>query len=432
MNHRYTRRDVLRTTGLASAGVLLGRGAFARPMANDRLNVAVIGIGGRGRANLNAIARTENIVALCDVDDARAGDAYEKFPQARRFRDFRRMFDAMADEIDAVVVSTPDHTHFHPCHAALQLKKHLYVEKPLAHNPWEVRTLTDLAREQGVATQLGVQRHALPNVHRAVEIVQSGLLGEIKRCYAWVGGERGMPNKPTGPDGFPAVPDHLDWDLWMGPTAPRRYSPAYCPYEWRFWWPYGTGEMGNWGCHVLDIPFWALGLKYPFQVGAAGPPADLDRTPKSMNSALDFAARGDAPPVKLFWLHTKDGPEILKASGMPHLGTGVLFLGSKGTLLCDFSKLHLYPEDIEVPAPSIPDSPGFHREWIDACKGGPPATCEFDYSGPLTEAVLLANIAYRTRGGKDWVTQWDGPALEFSEPKSQAYVREEYREGWKV
>ena len=431
MTKRHTRRDLLQTTGLAGAGLLLGQSAFARrpQAANDKLNVAFVGIGGRGRNNLDAIARTENVVALCDVDDERAGHAYETFPKARRFRDFRRMFDAMADGIDAVVVSTPDHTHFHPARTALLLGKHLYCEKPLAHNVWEVRTLTDLARKQGVATQLGVQRHTLSNVHRVVEIVQSGVLGPISDCFAWVGGERGMPAKPAAPDGFPPVPAHLDWDLWLGPTAPRRYSPAYCPYEWRFWWDYGTGEMGNWGCHVLDIPFWALGLRYPTLIGSEGPPVDSERTPQSMKSYLHFPARGGAPPMLLHWSHTKEGPPILREhGGLPHLNTGVLFVGAKGMLLCDFQERHLYPDHLAVPEPSIPDSPGFYAEWIDACKGGAPATCHFDYSGPLTEAVLLANNSYRAGEGMEW----DGPKMETGSAECRPLLREEYREGWKV
>ncbi len=434
MKQSLTRREMLKTTGLAGAGVWLGTSPrLRRPLPpGEKLGVAVVGIGGQGRGNLNAVAKSEEIVALCDVDEQRAGDAFDKYPKAKRFRDYRRMLDEMDGDIDAVIVSTPDHTHFHPAYEALRRGKHLYCEKPMAHNVWEVRALTETARKNGLATQLGVQRHVHGNVHRVVELVRGGVIGEVSECQAWVGGVRGMPEPPKDPDGFPPVPAHLDWDLWMGPTAARRYSPAYCPYHWRFWWDYGTGEMGNWGCHILDIPFWALELTHPTNVSAEGPPVDEQRTPKSMTTHLEFPAHGERPAVTLHWSHTKEGPPLLREHGLPHKGSGVLFVGTKGMLLCDFGSRSLHPADdfaeLEPPKPWIPDSPGFHREWILACKGGEPATCHFDYSGPLTEAVLLANVAYRCGEGFAWNTS----RLEASSKKAQALIREEYRKGWEV
>ena len=434
-----TRREMLQRTaaGVASVGVwssATARASSANPLAgtspNEKLNIAVIGIGGRGRANLNAVSG-ENIVALCDVDDKRAGDAYQKHPKARKFYDYRRMLDSMQKDIDAVVISTPDHTHFHPAMASMQLGKHCYCEKPMAHSVWECRQMTDLAREKKLVTQLGVQRHTIGNVHRVVEIVQSGAIGDVSECYAWVGGKRGMPAVPKS---FPEVPSNLKWDLWLGPAKKRPYSDAYAPYNWRFWWDFGTGETGNWGCHVLDIPYWALNLKYPISAAANGPERDEQRTPKSMDTTFQFPARGSLPPVKLHWSHTATGPAILKEHNMPHFGTGVLFIGKKGMLLCEFGKRRLYPEkdfaDFEPPPKTIPDSPGFHREWINACKGDKVApTCNFDYSGPMAETVLLGNAAYRAGASFDW----DAESLTAKgKPEIQRWTHSEFRDGWSV
>ncbi len=429
MPQRFSRRQLLQNSALAGAGLCLPCHLVnaKEESPNEKLNIAVIGVGGRGAANLGGVA-SQNIVALCDVDDHRADKAYERFPKAKKFHDFRRMLDRMENQIDAVVVSTPDHTHAHPSLMAMEMGKHLYCEKPMAHAVAEVRAMTDLAAKKKLATQLGVQRHALSNVHRVVELIWDGVIGKVDEVHAWIGGDRGMPSQP---EDFPPVPEHLKWDLWLGPAADRRYSPAYVPYKWRFWWDFGTGETGNWGCHILDIPFWALDLKYPTHVSGSGPEVDPLRTPKSMATHFDFPGSGDRDPVKLHWYHTKSGPEVLQQRGLPKLRSGVLFIGSEGMLLCDFGKRVLYPldkfKDYEEPEPSIPDSPGFHNEWINACKGGPPATCHFGYSGPLTETVLLGNVAYRA--GKAF--HWKADALEAVDcPAADPLLRPTYRDGW--
>jgi predicted dehydrogenase len=443
MSKRIHRRQMLGSSALAGAGFWLcgnrakadGNGADGNGASgngpNEKLNIALIGVGGRGRANMHAIAATQqNIVALCDVDDKTAGKAYDEFPKAKKFYDYRVMLDRMGKEIDAVVISTPDHTHFHPAMMAMGMGKHCYCEKPMAHAVSEVRAMTELATEKKLATQLGMQRHALLNMHRVVELIQAGAIGPVAECHAWVGGDRGMPAMPTN---FPPVPKHLDWDLWQGPVAERKYSPDYVPYKWRFWWDYGTGETGNWGCHILDIPYWALGLRYPAKVAASGPPVDADRTPKSMATRFEFPANAARPPVVLHWHHSKDGPAVLAKHKLPHFGSGVLFIGSDGMLLCDFSKLKLYPEskfaDYQRPAKSIPDSPGFYSEWIDACKGDKPATCNFDYSGPLAETVLLGNMAYRLGQSFDWnAAELKAVGCE----KAEALIYPTYRKGWEV
>ncbi|MGC9329884.1 MAG: Gfo/Idh/MocA family protein, partial [Candidatus Hinthialibacter sp.] len=365
----------------------------------------------------------------CDVDDERADDAYERFPKAKKFYDYRRMFDEMDSQIDACVVSTPDHTHFHLASTALKMGKHLYCEKPMAHAISEVRALTELARQNNLATQLGVQRHTHDNIHRVVEIVRSGAIGEVREVFSHIGGNRGMPDMPTK---FPPVPPHLKWDLWLGPAQERPYSPDYCPYNWRFWWDFGTGETGNWGCHILDIPYWALNLDIPTKVSAWGPPVDPQRSSKSLFSKFEFPARGSRPPVTLYWYHSDKPHPLVQERKLPVFGN-TLFVGSKGVLACDFSKRKLYPEDqfadFKEPEKTIPDSPGFHKEWIQACKGGQPATCNFDYSGPMTETVLLGNLAYRI--GKEF--EWNAEAMQAAGcPEAEPHLRPEYREGWKI
>lgn len=422
---RPTRRAALQST-LAIGGYWIAPEieAAESTSANEQLNIACIGIGGRGAANVGGV-KSQNLVALCDVDQQRAGKQFEQYGKAEPFADYRKMFDKLEKQIDAVVVSTPDHTHFHPSMAAMQRGKHLYCEKPMAHSVWEVRQMTKLAAKQGVATQLGCQRHAMHNMHRSVELIQAGAIGDVSEVYCWVGGSRGMPSIPNQ---FPKVPESVDWDLWLGPAMPRPYHSTYCPYGWRFWWDFGTGETGNWGCHILDIPFWALGLTYPSRVDASGPAVDDQRTPKQMATKMRFEEQG----IDLHWLHAKSGPPILKTLGIDGKGMNTLFVGSKGMLLTGFDKLKLLPEDqfvdFKSPESTIPKSPGFHKEWINACKGGAAATCDFRYSGPLAETVLLGNAAYRA-GGFDW----DAKTLSASgNDKIQPFLQSEFRKGWEV
>ncbi len=428
MTTKLTRRQILQGSALAATGAFVSS-APSRVRAdspNEKLNIACIGVGGRGSANVGGLS-SQNLVAFVDVDEKRAGGTYKKFPKVQRFRDYRKMFDAVGSKLDAVVISTPDHTHFHPSYAALEMGLHLYLEKPLAHNVWETRTLTDLAKKKNLATQLGAQRHAMTNMHRVVELVKSGAIGPVTEVHSWIGGSRGMPNMPSD---RPMVPANLDYDLWVGPAKHRPYHPSFCPYGWRFWWDYGTGETGNWGCHILDIPFWALDLKYPVHVAAKGPQVDKARTPKSMHATYRFASRGDQPSVALHWYHGT--PEILKEKSLSGKGNNTLFIGKEGMLLCGFGGLKLLPEekfaDYKAPERFIPDSPGFHKEWIQACKGEDPATCNFDYSGPLAETVLLGNVAFRAGN-----FAWDAQILKaVGNPKAQALLREEYRKGWEI
>ncbi len=428
MSIHISRRNALKASAAAATGLYLGvapKTAFS-DSPNEKLNIACIGVGGRGGANVSGVA-SQNLVAFADVDDNRAAGAYKKYDKAKQYRDYRKMLDEHGGKLDAVVISTPDHTHFHPAYAAMQLGLHVYLEKPLAHNVWETRTLTDFAREKKLATQLGSQRHTIPNMRRVVELIQAGAIGPVTEVHSWVGGSRGMPNVPTD---TPEVPSHLDYDLWVGPADKRPYHPSFCPYGWRFWWDYGTGETGNWGCHILDIPYWALNLAHAERVDATGPEVDAERTPKSMHATYQFPSRGDLPPVTLHWYH--GNPPILAEKKLPGGGSNTLFIGADGMLLCGFDNRKLYPEekfsDYQAPEPSIPNSPGFYNEWINACKGGDPASCNFDYSGPMAETVLLGNVAYRT-GGFDW----DSKQLKTTgNDQAQELIRTAYRKGWEI
>lgn len=429
MTKPITRRSALKMSAGVVAGLSLGKGVkfTLADSPNEKLNVACIGVGGRGSGHCRAMQR-QNLVAIADVDEKRAGKNWQSVPSERRYHDFRKLFDEVGSKLDAVVISTPDHTHFHPAYIAMQLGLHTYIEKPLAHNVWETRTLTDLAQEKKLATQLGTQRHAMDNMSRVVELIQSGAIGPVSEVYSWIGSSRGMPKIPNE---TPDVPSHLKYDLWVGPAESRPYHPSFCPYGWRFWWDYGTGETGNWGCHVLDIPFWALDLKYPTRVDADGPDVDPERSPKSMSVTCQFPARGDQPPVTLHW--SQGAPkEALKKHGVSKVKGNTVFIGSKGMLMCDFGSRKLLPEksfaDFGPPERFLPKQGGFMNQWIDACKGGQPASCNFGYGGPLTETVLLGNVAYRA-GGFDW----DAESLTAKgNAQAQALVRESYRKGWEI
>lgn len=427
MSHQFTRRDALKTTAAAGSAWWFGLGTEsvrAQSSPNEKFNLACIGVGGRGAANVGGVNK-QNLVAFCDVDTSRAGKTLEQHPGVKLFTDYRKMLDEIENDIDGVVISTPDHTHFHPAMQALSMGKHLYCEKPMAHSVWEIREMTKLAKEKGVATQLGVQRHTLPVMHKSVDIIKAGAIGKVTEVYSWINGDRGMPPIPKDK---PEVPSTLDWDLWIGPAPMRDYHPTICPYGWRFWWDYGTGETGNFGCHILDIPFWALGLTYPSKVSASGPPVDELRSPKQMTTKFYFPEQD----VHLHWSHAKNGPEIIREKKISVKGMNTLFIGSEGMLLTGFGDYKLYPEekfnDYKV-VDTIPKSPGFHQEWINACRGSSPATCEFGYSGPLSETVILGNVAYRA-GGE---FEWDAENLKVTgNEKAANLIVPEFRKGWEI
>jgi len=427
---KITRRSVIRGAAASAVGFWVAeRLQSAEPprWANEKLSIAGIGVGGQGAWNIDNCA-SENIVALCDVDDRRAGKTFQKYPKAKRYRDFRKMLEEMHNQIDAVVVATPDHTHAPPAVMAMRMGKHCYCEKPLAHCVAEVRTMIELAREKKLATQMGTQIHAGANYRRVVELVQSGAIGQVHQVHVWHPVAYGGGDRPKE---TPPVPPELDWDLWLGPAPYRAYHPCYLPGSWRSWWDFGSGGLGDFGCHYMDLPFWALKLRHPTTVEAEGPPVHPERTSPGLVVRYEFPARDNLPPVQLTWYDGGKQPPFLKEKNIPAWNAAVLFVGSSGMLIADYSKHQLLPEkqyaDFKRPAPTIPDSIGHHAEWLRACRTGEPTTCNFDYSGTLTEAVLLGNVSYRV--GKK--LRWDPAGMKaVGCPEADVYIRKPYRKGW--
>ncbi len=432
MSQQLTRRQMLRTTGAAGFGIFVARrGAWsAEDSPNEKLNVAGIGVGGRGAADVNGAAGAgAHIVALCDVDQRRAGGTFARYPKAQRFADFRKMLEKIDKQIDAVVIGTPDHTHAPPGVMAMKMGKHCYCEKPLTHCVYESRVMTEVAAEKNLVTQLGTQIHAGENYRRVVELVRSGVIGPITEAHSWSGARYHGGDRPKD---TPAVPAGLEWDLWLGPAPQRPYHPVYLPGKWRGWWDFATGGLGDFFCHYTDLPFWALDLKYPTTVQSVGSqPVHPEGCHHWMIVTYEFPARGELPPVKLTWYDGGKRPPLAEM-GAPDWGSGVLFVGSKGMILSDYGRHVLLPADkfadFQRPEPTIPKSIGHHREWVEACKSGGPTTCNFAYSGPLTEAALLGAVSYRIGGKK---LQWDAANLKAIDcPEAEPLVSRPYREGW--
>jgi len=437
MHRPLTRRSFLQNAAWTGSGlIILSNSRLVRgTQANSKLNIAGIGVAGRGGEDINGVA-SENLVALCDVDDKHAAKTFEQFPAAKRYKDFRKMLDEMHGRIDAVVVGTPDHTHAPAGVMAMKLGKHCYCEKPLTRSVYEARVMANLAKEKKLVTQMGTQIHAESNYRRVVELVQTGAIGKIGEVHVWLGANfQGPPtptdmSQPDAPSDRPAVPESLDWDLWLGPADYRPYNPAYAPFQWRYWWNFANGQLGDFFCHYCDLAFWALKLRHPTTVEAQGP-VHPESAAKWTIARQQYPARGELPPVTLTWYHGGGYPPFMRDKNVPAWGSAVLFMGEKGMLIADYNKHELLPQekfaDFKRPDPFIPESIGHHREWIEACKTGGPTTCNFDYSGALTEAALLCNVALRT--GKKLT--WDAANLKaVGCPEADAFLRHEYRKGW--
>jgi predicted dehydrogenase len=459
-------RRFLRATSAAFATSVVPRGVVGgagQSPPSERLNVAIIGTGGQGITNLKELLMQPdvNISALCDVAEfwdnshlyyrhhGGRGPAQQVLTEHRRqnpdrgqpecavFVDYRVMLERAHRDIDAVVVATPNHVHAVAAMAAIQSGKGVYCEKPLTHSIFEARRLTRAAREAKVATQMGNQGHSTEDIRRAVEWIRDGAIGRVREVHAWVG----SPNRPmpaTRPAETPPVPAGLSWDLWLGPARERPFHPAYAPLVFHYWWDFGSGTLGNFGCHTLDTAVWALDLEYPTLVEASSTPLNDETTPLAATYHYVFPARGERPPVEVFWY---DGglrpprPACLEPEeDLPAEG-GSLIVGDEGAVLSGVwsAAPRLMPEarrlGYRTPPPTIPRSRGHHRDWIAACKGGSPASANFEYAARLTEIVLLGVVALRT--GK--TLHWDGPGMRATNaPEAEALLHGHFRKGWEI
>ncbi len=430
MRQRLSRRRFLQTTAaVAASAYVTGTtdAAQRQPARSDRLRLGVIGVANRGGANLAGV-RHEDIVALCDVDQNNAVAARRDHPRARFYEDYRRLLDQ--NDIQAIVVSTPDHMHAPIAVAAMRAGKHVYCEKPLAHSVHEVRVMRETAARQRVVTQMGTQIHADGNYRRAVEIVQAGVLGQVRRVHVWC--NRRADARRRAPQPL-QVPKGLNYDLWLGVAPYRAYDPAHLHFHWRWWWDFGGGVLADMACHFMDLPHWALGLRLPTSVTASGRVTYKgdNRVPDLLQVDYEYPARANQPPVHLTWYHGVPGPDLNGKVTHGDFTSGVLFVGERGSLLADYNRHRLLPEDrfrgFQAPRPTIPNSVGHHREWLEAIRSGGTTTCNFDYSGALAETVLLGNAAYRSGS----VLRWDGQAGRVTNTRAaDQYLRREYRKGW--
>ncbi len=438
-----SRRQFLKSAGSAVAAFtivprhVLGRGATP---PSEKLNVACIGVAGRGGASLNGVRR-ESIVALCDVDTRRAGAAFAKFPQAKVYRDFRKMFDEMGDGIDAVTVATPDHTHAVAAMAAMERGKHVFCEKPLAHSVGEIRALQRAAHEYEVVTQLGNQGHSFNDIRTFCEWIWDGAIGEVTEVHAFCGSNYSRVGDLHKLQERHDIPAGLDWDLWLGPAQQRPYNPVYLPGAWRRWSAFGTGCIGDWVCHTVDPVFWALDLGAPATIRAEAkgydPKKHAETFPPGTKVTYEFPAKGKRGPVKLVWFDgewTPPRPPALE-EGRKTRRTGGNVYGKKGTIMYGShgaGSLRIVPETqmqaYERPEPTLPRVKSHHYDWLKAIKTGGQAGSHFEYGGPLTEIALLGAIAIRRLGEK---LEWDGAGMRFTNcAAANAYLDPPYREGW--
>lgn len=433
MKRHTTRRRFLKNAAVAGLGVHLaaaGRTGQCRS-PNEKLNIGIIGSQGRGASNTRSVS-TENIVALCDVDQNRLAKAAQQHPKAKKYADWRRLVDQK--DLDAVVVSTTDHTHAFASVWAMNRGLSVYCEKPLAHCCHEARVMqeTYLKNKDRLATQMGTQIHATDNYRRVVELIQSGAIGGVHEVHVWCG-RKGLADGER-PTDQPPVPAGLDWDLWLGPAPWRPYHPRYLPgcMTWEQWWDFGNGCLGDMGSHLIDLPFWALKLRDPVSVQAEGSPRRPDTYPEWLVVHWQHPARGDMPPLTLHWYDGDQRPQLeVPGHDIQSWHKGIVFVGDDGMLLADYGKKILVPDDkfkdFKPPEPWIDKSIGHHQEWIRGAKTGAPTLCNFDYSGKLIEHNLLGTVAFRL----DKKLQWNAGTMSARNcPEAESLIRPQYRAGW--
>ncbi len=441
-----SRRSFLKTASASAAGIFLIPDLLSCS-PNNRLNIAVIGVGGRGQASWTQVPQ-ESIVAMCDVDEWQSAEGFKACPKAKRYKDFRKMFDEMAREIDAVIIATPDHTHFAAAMAAMELGKHVFVEKPLCHNIWQSRTLKKAAKHYGVVSQMGNQGHTTNGIRLVKEWYDAGILGQVKEVYAWQPALKSATENWSEyilPKSFPPeaqpVPNVLDWNLWQGPATERPYNKAYCPGRWRAYYDYGNGKLGDWCCHTLDAPFWALDLGTPLMVEAEriNPIPDHSFVSEQSVVTWKFAARGNKAPVTMKWYEGFGKPEIRPEWGIKELpGDGMIMIGDKKTLITG-----MRPNDARLlvpqeewteflknpPAKTIPrileEKPV--QEWITAIKNHTLPGSNFDYAASLVEMAQVGILAQRFGG----TINYDAKNMKaVGRPELDEYIKEPARKGW--
>ncbi|MGB0580576.1 MAG: Gfo/Idh/MocA family protein [Limisphaerales bacterium] len=430
MKTSMNRRSFLGATAAGVAAFNFIPNAISAP-PSGKLNLGFVGPMGRGRANLNGLKREVNVMALCDVDGRNMAKVKQEFTKVDEYVDYRKMLERK--DLDAVVVSTPDHTHAVAAAAALRSGRHVYCEKPLTHTVSEARILTDLAAKTGLKTQMGNQIHSHPlsNYRRVVELVQSGAIGKVNEVHVWCGATYGPMELDPNPG---PAPKEVNYDLWLGPVKYTPYRPEYVPFKWRNFWHFGGGTQADFWCHFSDLPHWSLKLSYPSTIEATGTDPHPIFATRDMKVDYLYPARGDMPEVKLTWYQGKYRPtHLVSADLLKKYGSGVLFVGEKGQLIANYTKRQLLPEenfkDFKAPDPWIEDSIGHHKEWIHAIKNGGISGTDFSYAGPLTEAALLGIAAHRS-GRK---IHWDPVNLKaIGAPAVDEFLQHDYRAGWKL
>ena len=446
-----TRRDFLKSAAI-SAGSLtfVGTQVLRGAPPSEKLNVAIVGAGGRGGAHIGG-ARSENIVALCDIDANRLSKAAEKLSGIRKYADYRQMLAEMGDKIDVVCVATPDHTHAVVAMEAMKAGKHVYVEKPLTHSIAEARALTEAARKYKVMTQMGNQGHSGGGYHVLCEWIWAGAIGEVKEIHSWTDRPiwpQGMAQRPEAQK----APDHVNWDLWIGPAPYREYHQKLHPFDWRGWWDFGCGALGDMGCHIMDGAFWSMQLNYPSSAELVDSSEISDQTlPKWSHVVLHFPARKpgqhvqiDLPAVDVHWWDGKHRPpmvdELEKKYDRKLTGNGTIYVGTEGIMytncygggVCILDpKAHEAFKNKSAPQVLERAQGGHFGDFFRACRDGKPSLANFDYAGPFTEAVLMGNLCLRAGKGK--TVQWDGENMKVTNhPELNQYVKRAYREGWSL
>jgi predicted dehydrogenase len=426
-----SRREFLKNTTLTGVGIWVGGRALAAESPNERIRFASIGVGGKGDSDTADAARSGDLVAICDVDENILNKAGEKYPMARKFTDFRKMLDEMGKSIDAVTVSTPDHTHAPAAAMAMQMGKHCFCQKPLTHSIYEARRLGEIARDKKVATQMGKQGTASGGLRKSAAMVKAGILGPVREVHVWT-------NRPIWPQGGPRpepseVPSQLHWDLWLGPAPQRPYANGYHTFSWRGWWDFGTGALGDMACHTANMAYMALDLRNPTTVVAETSGHNKDSYPKWSIITFEFPATGSRPPVKLVWYDGGKRPSAELMEGREPSESGSLLVGEKGKLYSpsDYGNSRVLIGGAEEKEVEYKESPGHFEEWVRAIRGGEPAMSNFpDYAGPLTETILLGNLAVWADGKK---IEWDAKRLKATNaPEVNHIIRPEYRSGYSL